>query len=234
MNNTIPYNPFCNVNSSMINKSWMHTYAKYKREWTTLSDVVGTFLIIFGARMNILFMTKDKILELIKQSYGSPQICRSSSLEWLLFFEHIVQCFKNVSFWYSFGTIYPSAPIVLSEVPSDGNQCSFIRDKRRRPSTANKTNEAIRPWPTASKKPPSSPRLSLAFRSQEICVPSPFSVDHKHTDTHSLAPRTHRNTSESHLQILKPLIKVLFQRCFRITMHAWASLQYWKCVLHAN
>jgi len=100
LKNAIPYNPFCNVNNSLINRSWIHKYAKYKREWTTLRDVVGTFWIIFGARMNILFITKDKILELIKQSYGSPQLCWSSSLEWLSFFEHIVQCFKNVSFWY--------------------------------------------------------------------------------------------------------------------------------------
>ena len=47
----------------------------------------------FGAHMNILFIIKLKIPFLIKWSYKCPELCWLSRLEWLLYFQHVVQSF---------------------------------------------------------------------------------------------------------------------------------------------
>ena len=48
-------------------------------------------LVIFGAHVNILFLIKVKVLVLLKWSYRPSQLCQVLSLEWLVYFEHIVQ-----------------------------------------------------------------------------------------------------------------------------------------------
>ena len=60
-------------------------------------------LIVFAARMNILFIIKVKILMLVRWSYRSPQSCELLNLAWLAFFEHIFQsllntCLSNVGY----------------------------------------------------------------------------------------------------------------------------------------
>ena len=53
--------------------------------------------------MNILFIVKVKILELIQWSYNPLQLCRLLNFEWLTKLEHIVQSLlKHMLFWCLF------------------------------------------------------------------------------------------------------------------------------------
>ena len=52
---------------------------------------VAMSLIIYGAHMNVLFIIKVKLPELINSSYRSPQLCWLWSLEWLANVEYWVQ-----------------------------------------------------------------------------------------------------------------------------------------------
>ena len=55
-----------------------------------------SFCMIFGASMNnILFIIKVKILMFIEWPYRSPRLCWVLSLEWLLYFEHVIQSIGN-------------------------------------------------------------------------------------------------------------------------------------------
>jgi hypothetical protein len=59
-------------------------------------EVVATFLIFFGAHMNLLFINKVKIFVLIEWSYMFPQLCLLLNLEWLV---HILRLTYTVNTW---------------------------------------------------------------------------------------------------------------------------------------
>ena len=69
----------------------------------TRIEAVATFLIIFGAHMNILFIVKVNILVLIKWSYRSPQLCwLTESRMVIIFWARRPISFTHMSFWYLF------------------------------------------------------------------------------------------------------------------------------------
>jgi hypothetical protein len=74
--------------------------------WTGVSTL-ATFLMMFGACMNILFITKVKICVLGKWSLQVSQLCWLLSLKWLSYCKHVVQFLRrrhvassrNVTLW---------------------------------------------------------------------------------------------------------------------------------------
>ena len=50
----------------------------------------------FQSHMDILLIIKVKTLVLIKWSYRSSELCCLWSLEWLTYFEHVVQSVSKV------------------------------------------------------------------------------------------------------------------------------------------
>ena len=72
-------------------------------------EVVATFLIIFGAHTNILFIIKVKILVFITWSCNrSLQLSGLLSQERLSCFEHVVQTLLYASFWYPYLAPHPT------------------------------------------------------------------------------------------------------------------------------
>ena len=63
--------------------------------------------LVFKAHMNILFIIKVNIFMLMKWSYRSSQICWVLNLEWLSYFEHVVQSLEYISLCYPFLEPHP-------------------------------------------------------------------------------------------------------------------------------
>ena len=61
---------------------------------------VATFFMIFGSRMNILFIVKDlKIVWDTKWMFSSLQLCELVCLKWLTNLEHVLQSLLNTCLW---------------------------------------------------------------------------------------------------------------------------------------
>lgn len=56
---------------------------------------VATFLVIYRAHLNILFVVKVKVFVLVKWSHRPPQSHQLLNLEQLIHFEHVIQSFVN-------------------------------------------------------------------------------------------------------------------------------------------
>jgi hypothetical protein len=81
----------------------------------------------FGTPLNIVFTIRVKILVLIKWSHTSPQLSGLLRLEWLSYFEHVVQSLLNTSFWYPFLEPHLTTyPLIIGVLIRKSNQIRVV------------------------------------------------------------------------------------------------------------